>query len=116
MTRAGAELAAPVWPGVLTVTIKLLFPAVDGQPLERHFYADFTSPVDAFNVACCMWSTEHADYGAVAAVLIDEATGQQYRVTQIANTCGQYPPAAMARVAKTGTETLVTATAGGVGV
>lgn len=99
----------PLWPAVLTVTIKLLFPAVAGERLERRFRADFVSPLDAYNAACCMWSTRATGYGALAAVLVDEATGKQYPVEEMAKTCGQYPPEAMANLAKTGTDALVPA-------
>lgn len=97
----------PPWPAVLTVTIKLLFPTVDGERLERSFRADFADPVDAYNATCCMWSSRDTGYGALAAVLIDEATGQQYPVEEAARTCGQYPQAAMEHIAKTSTDALV---------
>jgi len=116
MTGVCTGLTAPQWPKVLAVTIKLLFPAVDGQRLERAFHADFINPVDAYNVACCMWSTKHTGYGAIAAVIIDEATGEQYHVTQAENTCGQYPAAAMERVASTARDVIVAATRRRVGV
>lgn len=55
MTGMCVELGAPKWPQVMSATIMLLFATPVGQRLERNFRANFTHPVDAHNVACCIW-------------------------------------------------------------
>ena len=102
--RPVALPARPPWPTVLSVTIVLVFPAGDGTRRERRFHADVVGPLDAYNIACCLWSARDTGRGALSAALIDDADGRVYEVCEPANTCGWFPPDLVAKIAASCTD------------
>lgn len=81
----------PGWPGVLGITIVLVFLTADRRRRERRFHVDVIVPLDAYNVACCLWSGRETGRGATAAVLIDDSDGRVYPISEPANSCTLLP-------------------------
>lgn len=102
-SHAVMPLAAPAWPTV--VTVELWWPPeVAGLRHVRTFGMWATDPFDAYQIACCLWSTKATGAGAEAAYLYGPDRRVAYRISAAAWACSQIPSETIARVVATVTD------------
>lgn len=104
-SHAVIPLAGPTWPDTqrpAMVFIELWWPPDDaGDRRVRSFLGFVGTPLDAYLVACCLWSTRSTGEGAQAAFLYGPERRTAYRINEIAKTCSQIPAESAIRFAAT---------------
>ncbi|GAA2028905.1 hypothetical protein GCM10009839_30260 [Catenulispora yoronensis] len=98
-------LAAPVWPSGCRQTMVFieLWWARDEQGYRRvrSFLGYVADPCEAYQVACCLWSTCTTGAGATAAFLYGPDRQVVFRIQEAAKTCSQTPADAVLRFTAT---------------